>query len=70
MRRLVADLLLLARTDAGRVAAREPTDIAAVVVDAAAELEPLANDHEIVVDAAPAVVEGARDELHRAWPRT
>jgi two-component system, OmpR family, sensor kinase len=65
MRRLVADLLLLARTDAGRVSAREPTDLAAVVMDAAAELEPLAHDHELVVDAEPAVVEGGRDELVR-----
>ena len=65
MRRLVADLLLLARTDAGRVAAREPTDLASVVMDAAAELEPLAGDHEIVLEASPAFVEGARDELMR-----
>jgi hypothetical protein len=36
MRRLVADLLLLARTDAGRVSAREPTDLSSVVMDAAA----------------------------------
>ncbi|HEX3317998.1 MAG TPA: HAMP domain-containing sensor histidine kinase [Solirubrobacteraceae bacterium] len=65
MRRLVADLLLLARADAGRVSAREPTDLASVVMDAAAELEPIAEGHEITVEAEPAVVSGARDELLR-----
>jgi two-component system, OmpR family, sensor kinase len=65
MRRLVADLLLLARADVGRSAAHEPTDLAGVVVEAAAELEPVADGHEVTVDADPAVVKGARDELHR-----
>ena len=66
MRRLVADLLLLARADAGRAAPHAPVDLAAVVVEAAAELEPVAADHELSVDARPgAVVDGARDELHR-----
>ena len=36
MRRLVADLLLLARTDVGRVVAHEPCDLAQIVVEAAA----------------------------------
>src|SRR3954454_6293179 len=40
MRRLVADLLLLARTDAGRVPPRVPTDVGEVLTEAAAELEP------------------------------
>lgn len=66
MRRLVADLLLLARADSGRHVPHEPTDVARVVVEAAAELEPVALDHELVVDAeGPAVVSGSRDELHR-----
>jgi len=66
MRRLVADLLLLARADAGRESARAPVDLAEVVVEAAAELEPVAAEHELSVDAPPgAIVEGARDELHR-----
>src|SRR5437763_15663701 len=38
MRRLVADLLLLARADAGRVRPHHPTDVGAVVAEAAAEL--------------------------------
>ena len=40
MRRLVADLLLLARTDAARVVTREPCDLAQIVVEAAGELGP------------------------------
>jgi two-component system OmpR family sensor kinase len=65
MRRLVADLLLLARADVGRSAAHEPTDLAGVLVEAVSELEPVAQDHVVTVDAGPAVVDGARDELHR-----
>jgi two-component system OmpR family sensor kinase len=65
MRRLVGDLLLLARTDVGRVVARGPCDMAQVVVEAAGELGPLAGDHEITLELAPAVVDAARDELHR-----
>ena len=66
MRRLVGDLLLLARADAGRVAPHMPVDLSEVVTEAASELEPVAGDHEISVDApAGARVEGARDELHR-----
>jgi two-component system, OmpR family, sensor kinase len=65
MRRLVGDLLLLARSDVGRVVAREPCDLAQVVVEAAGELGALAADHEISLELAPAVVDAARDELHR-----
>jgi two-component system, OmpR family, sensor kinase len=65
MRRLVADLLLLARTDVGRVVPRKPCDLAQVVVEAAAELGPVSGEHEISLDVTPAIVEAARDELHR-----
>jgi signal transduction histidine kinase len=65
MRRLVADLLLLARSDVGRVLPREPLDLAQVVVEAAAEMEPMSAGYEIVVDAHSAPVKGVRDELHR-----
>ena len=66
MRRLVADLLLLARADAGRIAAHEDLDLSRVVTEAAGELEPVAGDHQITVSAEPgATVSGARDELHR-----
>ncbi|HYM57549.1 MAG TPA: HAMP domain-containing sensor histidine kinase [Solirubrobacteraceae bacterium] len=66
MRRLVADLLLLARADAGRIAPHQDIDLSRVVAEAAGELEPVAGDHQITVSAPPgATVSGARDELHR-----
>jgi signal transduction histidine kinase len=65
MRRLVADLLLLARADANRVAPRTPTDLSEVLVEAVAELEPVAEGHELTIHAEPVVVNGAGDELHR-----
>jgi len=71
MRRLVADLLLLARYDrssaTGSVPHR-PVDFAQVLVEVAAELEPLAERgrHQLTIAAhEPLVVDGARDELHR-----
>ena len=65
MRRLVGDLLLLARADAKRMAPHRPTDLADVVTDAAAELEPVAERHVLTVDVHPAIVDGAADDLHR-----
>ncbi|MEX2194835.1 MAG: HAMP domain-containing sensor histidine kinase [Thermoleophilaceae bacterium] len=66
MRRLVADLLLLARADAGRRAPRRLTDLAGVARDAAAEVAPLAEEHDLELDVEPgAVVDGTPDDLHR-----
>ncbi|HEY7932800.1 MAG TPA: HAMP domain-containing sensor histidine kinase [Solirubrobacteraceae bacterium] len=65
MRRLVGDLLLLARTDTGRVVKRELVDLAQVVVEAAAELGPVSASHEITLQVQPAIVRASRDELHR-----
>src|SRR3954447_6149099 len=66
MRRLVADLLLLARADAGREAPHGEVDLARVLVDAAGELGPVADDHPLEVAAdGEAGVLGAPDELHR-----
>jgi two-component system, OmpR family, sensor kinase len=65
MRRLVGDLLLLARADAKRDQPHKPTDLAAVLTEAASELGPVGADHELTVDARPAVVEGVPDDLHR-----
>jgi two-component system, OmpR family, sensor kinase len=65
MRRLVADLLLLARSDVGRIVRREACDLAQIVVEAAAELGPVSERHEISIDAQPVVVKASRDELHR-----
>jgi signal transduction histidine kinase len=65
MRRLVGDLLLLARADAKREVPHEPTDLGRVLIDVAAELGPVAGEHVLSIDANPAVVDGAGDELHR-----
>ncbi|HEY5260779.1 MAG TPA: HAMP domain-containing sensor histidine kinase [Solirubrobacteraceae bacterium] len=68
MRRLVADLLLLARTDVGRVVRREPCDLAQIVVEATAELGPVSAEHDISLDVGrvgPVIVQASRDELHR-----
>src|SRR3954470_21488646 len=66
MRRLVADLLLLARADAGRESPHAEVHLARVLVDAAGELGPVADAHPLEVAAdVEARVLGAPDELHR-----
>jgi signal transduction histidine kinase len=66
MRRLVADLLLLARADTGREAPRKQVDVGSVVRDAAAEEAPVASQHDLAVDAPGGLlVEGSPDDLHR-----
>jgi two-component system, OmpR family, sensor kinase len=66
MRRLVADLLLLARVDAGREAKLAPVDLAVVAREAASEAAVLSADHPISVDAPERVtVSGVADDLHR-----
>lgn len=66
MRRLVADLLLLARADAGREATMAPVDLAAIAREAAAEAGALSADHPISLDAPdPVTVTGVADDLHR-----
>jgi len=65
MRRLVGDLLLLARADVASAARRQPVDLAQVAIEAAAELGPLSQGHELSLDVEPAVTDGVRDDLHR-----
>ncbi len=65
MRRLVADLLLLARRDGAQEVARARCDLAQIVAEAAGELGPVSEHHEISLDVHPALVNGSRDELHR-----
>jgi two-component system, OmpR family, sensor kinase len=66
MSRLVADLLLLARTDAGRVSQRRRCDLADVAGNAAAEVVPVLGERELQIDnGQPLAVEGNPDELHR-----
>jgi two-component system, OmpR family, sensor kinase len=66
MGRLVSDLLLLARADAGRRAAHRRVDLAEIAGDAAVEVTPLMGDRRLVVDNdRPLPIDGSRDELHR-----
>ena len=66
MSRLVGDLLLLARADAGRLDKHRRCDLAEVAGDAAAEAAPLMGDRTLTVDNdRPLRVEGSADELHR-----
>ena len=65
MRRLVGDLLLLARADAARGRARRPIDLARVLGDVAAELGPMTERHLLTIDPGYAPVLGTADDLHR-----
>ena len=65
MRRLVADLLLLARSDVRQPAPAQLVDLADLIVAAAAELEPSSEDHEIELDVRPAPLMGSPDDLQR-----
>jgi two-component system, OmpR family, sensor kinase len=65
MRRLVGDLLLLARADAKREQPFRATDLGEVLLEAAGELGPMADQHQLSINAEPALVTGARDDLHR-----
>jgi two-component system OmpR family sensor kinase len=65
MRRLVGDLLILARADSGHIPVRDQLDLADVVVEATSELEPAAGDHTIELDVQPSPLVGNRDDLQR-----
>jgi two-component system, OmpR family, sensor kinase len=66
MRRLVGDLLLLARADAGRIGARAECDLAEIAAAALAEVRPVADGREIELRLGePVPVVGDADELHR-----
>jgi signal transduction histidine kinase len=66
MRRLVADLLLLARADAGRAGPRRRCDLVEIAAEAIAEVRPIAEDHRVELSANdPVAIEGNPDDLHR-----
>jgi two-component system OmpR family sensor kinase len=66
MSRLVVDLLLLARADAGRIGRHGPCDLAEVAGNAAAEVAPVLGDRELAIENEKALpVHGNADELHR-----
>ena len=66
MTRLVGDLLLLARADAGKGSAHRRCDLAEVAGNAALEAAPLMGDRELMVENERALwLQGNPDELHR-----
>lgn len=66
MNRLVGDLLLLARADAGRAGLRMECDLGAIADEALQELEPIADGHQLLARIeGPIPVDGNADELHR-----
>jgi two-component system OmpR family sensor kinase len=66
MARLVSDLLLLARADAGRRSARTSADLGEIVASALREVEPVARGHQLKLKRDGAVeIDGNPDELHR-----
>ncbi|HMJ94206.1 MAG TPA: HAMP domain-containing sensor histidine kinase, partial [Thermoleophilaceae bacterium] len=66
MRRLVGDLLLLARADAGREQPSEPVDLTAVAAEAAREAAALSGEHPLSLDLPGSVMlNGVADDLHR-----
>jgi signal transduction histidine kinase len=66
MRRLVADLLLLARSDTDRERTTRPLDLGRIALDAVGEANVLAEEREIEAEIdSGVIVVGARDELHR-----
>ena len=66
MSRLVGDLLLLARADAGRIGKHRPCDLAEIAGNAAVEMSPVLGDRELEIDNQHALpVDGNPDELHR-----
>jgi signal transduction histidine kinase len=66
MSRLVGDLLLLARADAGRLSEHRHCDLAEIAGNAAVEVTPVVEGRTLSVDdGRPIAVEGNPDELHR-----
>jgi two-component system, OmpR family, sensor kinase len=66
MRRLVGDLLLLARADSSRELPRMPVDLSAVAAEAAREASALSSEHPVALDVpGPVIVNGLADDLHR-----
>jgi signal transduction histidine kinase len=66
MNRLVGDLLLLARADAGRLGGRVECDLARIASEALEEVAPVADAHQLRADLdGDAPVVGNPDELHR-----
>jgi two-component system, OmpR family, sensor kinase len=68
MSRLVDDLLLLARLDAGRPLADEPVDLTRLVIEATNDARVAGGDHRWLLDLPdePVTIRGDRHRLHQA----
>lgn len=65
MSRLVSDLLLLARNDAGQARPKVDLDLSEVAMGAAREVSPSLGERTLRTDCDSAPVHGNQDELHR-----
>ncbi len=65
MRRLVGDLLLLARADVERQKTLTTVDLADTITNAAVELGPVSDNHQLEVTPGSAPLTGLQDDLHR-----
>lgn len=66
MKLLVADLLMLARADAGRLGSRSPCDLAEIAAGALEEVRPVAGERTLQANMqSPVPISGNPEELHR-----
>ena len=66
MSRLVGDLLLIARADAGRRGEASSCDLSAIAAEALEEVEPVLDGHRVEAEIEPGTnVSGDPDQLHR-----
>ena len=65
MSRLVSDLLILARSDAGQTRPKSEVDLGEIAMSAGREIAPSLGERSLRVDCAAAPVRGNQDELHR-----
>jgi two-component system, OmpR family, sensor kinase len=65
MSRLVSDLLILARSDAGQNRPKAGADLAEIAMSAGREIAPSLGERSLHADCEPAPLHGNQDELHR-----
>ncbi|MDX6634908.1 MAG: two-component system, OmpR family, sensor kinase [Solirubrobacterales bacterium] len=65
MSRLVSDLLILARSDAGQNRPKTDVDLAEIAMSAGREISPSLGERSLLTECQPAPVHGNQDELHR-----
>jgi two-component system, OmpR family, sensor kinase len=65
MSRLVSDLLILARSDAGQNRPKSNVDLSEIATSAGREISPSLGERSLHTECEPAPVHGNQDELHR-----